>query len=317
MLYRISRWMSSYREAATYALMRVPARSRVIREAVAQLCTLQATSSRQRLLARCESRMDCSTFAGTDLGRFVRALRTDGVATGLRLPKDAIEGIRAFAARVPCYADRREWAGFQPIAHSEAEHSMGKPILLAQYFNTERECSTISALADDPALLWIATSFLGVPPVFAGANLWWTFPVHASDEDRDRHAHLFHRDLDDFRFLKFFFYLTDVTAGEGAHVCVRGSQLRPPVVRWSDRWKVRRYSDDEIASLYDSSDILEMCGPAGTAFAENTLCVHKGRTPASQPRLLLQLQFGLFDYGVMHDRRDPAQLSMLDTRIRR
>ena len=59
-----------------------------------------------------------------------------------------------------------------------------------------------------------------------------------------------------------------VAAGEGAHVCARGSHRQPPVVRWSDRWKVRRYSDDEIGRLYDPSDILELCGPAGTGFAE-------------------------------------------------
>ena len=50
---------------------------------------------------------------------------------------------------------------------------------------------------------------------------------------------------------------------------------------------------------------------AGTGFAENTLCVHKGMTPTRAPRLLLQLQFALYDYGVMHDRRDPATLRRL------
>jgi hypothetical protein len=59
------------------------------------------------------------------------------------------------------------------------------------------------------------------------------------------------------------------------------------------------------------ASILEICGAAGTGFAENTLCVHKGRTPSREPRLLLQLQYALFDYGVMHDRRAPAALKMI------
>ena len=82
-------------------------------------------------------------------------------------------------------------------------------------------------------------------------------------------------------------------------------------MRLGDRWTIRRYSDSEIARKYSASKILEICGPAGTGFAENTLCIHKGRTPTCENRLLLQLQFSLFDYGVMHDQRDAAALTLI------
>jgi hypothetical protein len=92
---------------------------------------------------------------------------------------------------------------------------------------------------------------------------------------------------------------------------VVASHRSPPALRASDRWTIRRYSDEEITRQYPAADIREICGEAGTGFAENTLCVHKGRTPESRARLLLQVQFAMFDYGFMHDERKPAQLSLI------
>jgi hypothetical protein len=146
-------------------------------------------------------------------------------------------------------------------------------------------------------------------PAFVGANLWRTFPVKALESDRAEQAHLVHRDVDDFRFFKFFFYLTDAAPGECARVCVITSHRRPPVSRAGDRWNIRRYSDDEIAAQLPQEKVLEICGPAGTWFAEGTLCVHKGRPPST--RLLLQLQYALFGYGAMHDRRRADELKLI------
>ena len=193
----------------------------------------------------------------------------------------------------------------------EAEFRLGKPVLVAQYFNTAAECPVIRQVIDDPWLNWVAGRYLDSLPVFVGVNLWWTFPVDAPEEDRDRHAHLFHRDVDDFRFFKFFFYLTDVQSGDGGHVCVVGSHLQPPLVRAGDRWNIRRYSDAEVEACYPKERVVEVVGPAGTGFAENTMCAHKGRTPSQSPRLLLQVQFALFDYGVMHDYRNPEALRLI------
>jgi hypothetical protein len=251
-----------------------------------------------------------TAFPGVDRHRFVSDLRTNGIAFGLRLPATTVSDILDFAAQRPCYADRAPSNGFHLKDRAAAESALGKPILLAQYFNAA-DCPAIRRLMDDPLLQAIACDYLQSVPTFVGANLWWTFPVQALESDRAEHAHLFHRDVDDFRFFKFFFYLTDVAPGEGAHVCVVASHIRPPISRPSDRWNIRRYTDDEISAQFPPDRILEICGPAGTGFAENTLCVHKGRTPISSPRLLLQLQYALFDYGAMHDRRRPDDLKLL------
>jgi hypothetical protein len=55
--------------------------------------------------------------------------------------------------------------------------------------------------------------------------------------------------------------------------------------------------DEEIEGHYPAEDIRVICGKAGTGFAEDTFCFHKGQAPRSQDRLMLQVRFGLRDYG--------------------
>ena len=269
--------------------------------------TAQYIADRETNLPR--TRLDGLDRAGVDT--IVAGLRTDGLAQGLRLAPDTVAAVVDFAEHALVYADREVDRGFRPHDRPAAEATLGKPILVAQYFNSQEECPEIGAIATDPALELIAARFLGSVPRLVGSSLWWTFPVDATEADRNLHAHLFHRDVDDFAFLKFFFYLTPVAHGDGAHVCVLGSHDRPAADGLGERLRLRRYSDDEIAARFAPDRILEICGRAGEGFAENTLCVHKGLTPTRTPRLLLQFEFALFDHGVMHDRRPSGSLRML------
>jgi hypothetical protein len=307
-LSRLSTVLNSLGTQPGYTLMRGVARFKSVRDLVARSRGVLHGARTRRFLADCQARMAESAFADLDRDDFVRRLRSEGVAYGLTLQPALVAEIRHWAERNPCYADRAPQHGFELSARARAESELGKPILLAQHFNTATGCPAIARLIDDPALQWIACRYLESTPTFVGANLWWTFPVRALEADRQQHAHVFHRDVDDFRFFKFFFYLTDVPAGEGAHVCVVASHREPPRLRRGDQWNLRRYRDDEITATYAPARIHEICGLAGTGFAENTLCIHKGSTPQRQARLLLQLQFALFDYGAMHDRRDTTSL---------
>ncbi len=294
-----------------YTLMRVPARFGFARDTVSRTRGLLQGPGLRRFLAEREARLEQSVFKGIDKEQFVRTLDADGLAFGLKIPGEMVAQIRQFADSSACFADRDPARGFRAEQRAAAESVLGKPILVAQYFNTQQRCAAIDALRHDPLLEWIAARYIGSVPAFVGSNLWWTFPVKAREEDRFKHAHLYHRDVDCFRFFKFFFYLTDVEPGDGAHVAVAGSHRRPPVTQRFDEFKVRRYTDAEIDQTYDRTVIKEICGEAGTGFAENTLCIHKGRTPVHQARLLLQLQFAMFDYGVMHDQRREQDLSLM------
>jgi len=291
--------------------MRGAARFATLRHGVTAARRLIQAQRLDRYMSDCQARMGTSAFGNVNRADLVDELNENGVAMGLRIGESLVDAIRSYALRQPCYADRNPSLGFELSHRLEAERRLGKPILVAQYFNAEVDCPAVASLKRDPLLLAIAAEYLQSIPTFVGANLWWTFAVDALAEDRDRHAHLYHRDVDDFRFLKFFFYITEVGRGDGAHICVASSHRRPPKTSYWDKWNIRRYSDSEIERTYPKNKILEICGPAGTGFAENTLCIHKGRTPISENRLILQLQYALFDYGVMHDRRDAALLSLV------
>lgn len=301
----------SLKDQPGYAAMRGLARFPLARQIATSLAGTLSGRNFQIYISEAERKMSETVFPDLDRRQFLRDLSDNGLAFGLKLPPKMVEDIRAYADRADVYADRDPSLGFKYDDRKSAEDTLKKPILLAQYYNTMRECEAIRKLATDPALEWIAAHYLGAVPAFFGSNLWWTFPVEASEEDRDRHAHVFHRDVDDFRFLKFFFYITDVPEGEGAHVCVSASNINPPISRTGDRWNIRRYSDEEVHAFYPAEEIKEICGPAGTGFAEDTLCIHKGSTPKNEARLLLQLQFGLFDYHTMSDARDKSVLKRL------
>lgn len=300
---RIAILMESLKRQPAYTLMRVPARFGIVRDTLNHSRRALHRSRLRRHLASLEARMSESVFPDIDRTAFVQNLERDGLAFGLRIPPEIVARIRAYAQTATCYADREPALGFDLSTRDVAQTALGKPVLVAQYFNTAQQCAAIELLKNDPLLQWIAAQYIGSVPKFVGANLWWTFPVAAREEDRFKHAHLFHRDVDCFRFFKFFFYLTDVSPGDGAHVAVAGSHDRPPSLQPFDQYKIRRYSDKEIDATYSREAIKEICGEAGTGFAENTLCIHKGMTPTRDPRLLLQLQFAMFDYGVMHDER--------------
>lgn len=300
--------IKSFRKSPGYTTMRGLARFPFVRSAVSATHRALRTRAYREFLASSEDAMGETLFPQIDRYDFLQRLQRDGLAFGLELPDQTLSEIVHFAQEHPVYADRRHNRGFSFNEREAAEAKLGKPILVAQYFNTTKECGAINTLRRDPLLNWIAAKYLGSMPTFVGANLWWTFPVDASEADRAAHAHLFHRDVDDFRFFKYFFYITDVKADEGAHVCIPGTVRNPPQIRRGDNWNIRRYSDQEIEGYYGKDKILEITGKAGTGFAEDTLCIHKGSTPKTEPRLLLQLQFALFDYGVMND--DAAETAL-------
>ncbi len=92
------------------------------------------------------------------------------------------------------------------------------------------------------------------------------------------------------RELKLAFYLTDVTSGAFAYV--RGShQKQHP----------RNFKREEVADI-DPSRIVELTGPAGTAFLFDTSGVHRQSYPILEPRMACFYNY--HDPGVPLQRED-------------
>ena len=239
-------------------------------------------------------------FHDVDVDAVLDELERDGLSRRFRLPPAIVGEIVSYAHATRCYGDRDLSSGF---LYAERDQRF----LTAAYVNTALECDAIRRLSHDKTLLEIAARYLRCPePVLQSANLTWSFPVDATDRERSLAAQVFHYDLDDYRFLKLFFYVTDVAAGNGPHQCVVGTHRHK---RLRDQIRFGRRTDQYVATTYGSDNIVTLLGPAGFGFAEDTRCFHRGIPPTTGDRLLFQLAFARTDYGVLKD--DPANMRPL------
>jgi hypothetical protein len=159
-------------------------------------------------------------------------------------------------------------------------------VLLASYSLVDSlACPHILALINNAAVLQIARAYLGCRPTISFLGLTWSFPSHAAAQRAD--VQYFHRDADDWRSLKLFVYLTDVDGLSGPHEFVTASH------RSSGRIFTKLYPDEEVERSYGRNSTVKITGPKGTTFVEDTWGLHKGHTPISRPRLLLQVEYSV------------------------
>ncbi|MBD2561470.1 MULTISPECIES: hypothetical protein [Nostoc] len=247
-------------------------------------------------------------FPYIDVNLVVESLKKDGFYLGINLPQNIVEEIVSFAHSNPCYIHRQCRLGFYYSQKELAEIAYGEPLTLAGYFNTALLCPAILQLQNDPKLLAIAAKFLEHEPAHQCNQLWWSFSGEVTDEQRRQTFQMFHYDMDDYRFLKFFFYLTDVDANSGAHICIRGSHKQKKL---SHLLLPKSETDAEIINYYTKGSLVTICGNAGFGFVEDTFCFHKSKTPINRDRLILQLEYAITDYGMQHDTRDISSLRFL------
>jgi hypothetical protein len=142
----------------------------------------------------------------------------------------------------------------------------------------------VFAIGNDPHVLAIVADALGAKPTISYMTAWWSLPA---GDGTAQHAERFHRDVDDWRFVKLFCYLTDVDEAAGPHVFVRGSHR---INQFTD---IRRFTDEEVGSAFATDDIVAFTGPAGTWFLENTSGIHRGIPAIGKPRLIFQVLYSL------------------------
>lgn len=268
----------------------------------------------QRVVRRLPGRLPLAARNGTtslfpdiDTAGAVAALRRDGIYVGMRLPQATVDEIRQYADTAMCYANFDPTLGFRIARLAEAQEKIGRPIVAAEYFNASEDCPAIKQLATDPLLLEVASRYFGRRASCMGSLLHWTMVNSAGHDLKADYAQMFHFDLDDYAVLKYFFYLTPVDELSGPHVCVRGSHRikRMRAAHYSPR---ARLVDEQVERFYGRDNIARVLGPAGTGFALDPFCIHKGSVPLQQPRLALLVQFVLRTYGFEYGTRDRAAL---------
>ena len=155
--------------------------------------------------------------------------------------------------------------------------------------------SEIQDILADEAFAIIAQDYLDALPQLDVMGLWW----HTALKDQpDREAaQFYHFDMDRFKWIKIFIYLTDVTTDNGPHSFVSGSHQTGGIPEAILNKGYARITDEEIKENYPESAIIEFVAPRGTIIMEDTRGLHKGKHVANGDRLILQLQFSNSLFG--------------------
>jgi hypothetical protein len=233
-----------------------------------------------------------SLLPDLDMDAAVATLIDTGVFLGMRLPDATVREIVAFAAATRCFSRDQQDLGFLHRDVAQVNSLRDRDVIAGYYFEAVEHCPAITRLSRDPALLSIAAAYLGHAPVLIRIRLWWSFPA-TRISDADLHAvaqEKYHFDMNGWRTLKFFFYLTPTDERGGAHRCILGSHRRRAL-----RHQLTRtvgHSEEALEAVYGKDAFLTITGDAGAGFAEDPFVFHTGSLCRDRPRLILEFEYG-------------------------
>jgi hypothetical protein len=235
-----------------------------------------------------------------DVERVVADIRENGfIRLAERLPAAVCQRLTDFSLRTEAVLAPPRKEG-----PARAFYDPARPIAEGYRFDEANliEQPDIQALMADPTLLAVAQAYLGCLPVLSSVVMLWSTPARVADNAREELAQMYHFDMDRLKWLKFFFYLTEVTPERGPHCFIAkshrtGRQLPALLARG-----YVRYPDQELEPYFPAADRIELTGPPGMLFAVDTRGYHKGITPRTGDRLMLQLEFCDTLFGAPYSR---------------
>lgn len=275
-------------------LMRKFARFEIVRDWAAMLLK---SPTKPREIGREES----SILGDLDVNSIAATIETDSCYQGLQLPEDVVQELLEFASSTVCYINRDLKRPWRCKGTEQVGANLPKNSRLCSYMSNSKLSSTLKKLEKDPGILAIAAKFLGAQAVHMGSEISWSFPVAGTHVQQREAAQVFHYDLDDYRFIKFFFYLTDVDISSGPHAYIRGTHKHKKWLHQLIGTRCADIDDEKIVECYGAQNVVNVCGKAGFGFVENPLCFHKGTQPTEKPRLMLQIEYAINDYGNIHE----------------
>ena len=209
----------------------------------------------------------------------INRLRSVGVSTGINLTQSFLKYLEN-RVRIGKFIDRVDKSGsFELDPYNLNNPGNG---YLYSLMNVHKDDERIGKFVLDEVKP-VADAYIGADAQLINTQIWATFPDGRVDYNPDFG---FHYDLDDYRFLKFFIYLTDVDENCGPHEVVLGSHRGNKLFRFFNR-----RLDDHLPCKF-LPRIKTIIGKKGEGFFEDTLCYHRGIRP-NKARLIFQVQFAL------------------------
>ena len=230
---------------------------------------------------RPSGRVSFTTDQGNAQSR-IAALTTNGITTfGTLLSNEQAAELERFFLRRevhdPYRPDEPAYLADSPQRNplSHVAHHNARDIVLAPH---------LMSLANRPDILSIVSGMLGCKPTLSYLAAWWSFPTAIGAQQAEN----FHRDVDDWRFVKLFVYLTDVGPENGPHIYVTRS------VDARELRTIGRFTDETVRTVFGQERVLQLTGSAGEGFLENTFGIHKGQPVRQGRRLMFQAVYSMF-----------------------
>ena len=226
-----------------------------------------------------------------DLSAMVNAMKRDGYYIFDKLlPDNLVNDIYNYGLNIPCnYLD----VNTNDYSVQEVLFDPNTPISPRYQFSNKAivDLPAIQELLFDQSLLAFAQEYLGTKPILDLIAYWWSLPFNG--KGKSAAAQMYHFDMDRIKFMKFFFYLTDVDTDTGPHCYVKGSHNTLPKSLSRDG----RFTDEEIEATYGADNLIEICGKRGSIIAVDTRGFHKGKELVKDTRLIFQIEFANSMFG--------------------
>jgi ectoine hydroxylase-related dioxygenase (phytanoyl-CoA dioxygenase family) len=159
----------------------------------------------------------------------------------------------------------------------------------------------VQSIMTDLSILSISQEYLGGLPKADITGMWWH--TDYSNEPNQEAATMWHFDMDRVKWLKFFFYLTDVNTESGPHCFIEGSHKTRGIPKKLLSHGYARLTDEDIDSYYPKSKYIEYNAKKFTVIAEDTRGLHKGKPVLNGSRLLFQFTLSDHMFGGYYSSR--------------
>jgi hypothetical protein len=227
------------------------------------------------------------------------------------LGKDGIVPLGNYLKKETC-EDLERWARTTPAVPKPDRPGLAKTLIpnpenpdAEGYYFLEQDLVSnlhIQRLMTDPKLLSLAQNYLGCEPILSIVAMWWSCAGKFSGDAARALAQMYHFDMDRPKWLKIFFYLTDVEEKNGPHVFVRKTHRTGFIPRELLDRGYARLTDEEVSQHFSEKEQMRIVGSRGSTFAEVTRGLHKGLIPENKYRLVLQLEFCNSLFGSEYER---------------
>lgn len=198
-------------------------------------------------------------------------LKENGITLNLKLKDNLVSYILDFINNKEFQFNRN-----QKKLIKFSDRNKYNDLYILNYMNPHLDNEVISNILHNEKLIYTIKNYLKVEPILEWSQIYWSLPFKDKKGETlipPNNEYGYHYDIDGFKFLKVFFYLTDVTSYSGPHVFIEKSGDKTLYKALN-----RRIDEEEVKKKFGEKKLI-ITGKKGTGFIEDTSFYHKGTSP--------------------------------------